>query len=350
MQLAEGWDGTDQTVAKATQLVRESLSDPVVRLTAENIVRKLPERDKSAEIRAISRFVRKNIRYTNEGIETIKTPRLLLDEIRTYGKAVGDCDDHVILWLALHKVIGQKVRIKVVSQRKNKVASHIYGEVYNPDTEQWVADDTIKKNREMGWSVPFEKRTAEKTYGDGMEGFGMPGYQTVSQNGTWHPGGAGRFYVNPQQRPGIREGQLSVGRSLLPSNIQLRGADDLESEGVGFTLPSFGIPKPVITAAVTAPSGVGFDLSALTSAVGPLIEAGGKAAASYAAQKAAQKEAKRAAKEARAEQQRQAIAASSAIPMPGFVSSGSGGDFLKDNWQMLAVGGGLLALFLFMRR
>jgi hypothetical protein len=319
MQLSDGWAGTDQTVAKASELVRDSLSDPVVRTTAENIIRHLPERDKSAEIKAISQFVRKNIRYTNEGIETIKTPRLLLDEIRTYGRAVGDCDDHVILWLALHKVIGQKVRIKVVSQRKNKVASHIFGQVYNPDTEQWISDDTIKKNRNIGWSVPFDKRTAEKTYGDGMEGFGMPGYETFSQNGTWHPGGAGRLYVNPQQRPGIREEQLAVSRSLLPANVQLRGADDLGNEGVGF------------------------DLSSLTSAVGPLIEAGGKAAASYAAQKAAAKDAKRAAKEARAAVQQ------AAIPQAPPYSPG-GGDFLKDNWQMFAVGGGVLALFLFLRR
>jgi hypothetical protein len=350
MQLAEGWDGTDQTVAKATQLVRESLTDPVVRLAAEGIVRNLPERDKSAEIRAVSRFVRKNIRYTNEGVETIKTPRLLLDEIRTHGKAVGDCDDHVILWLALHKVLGQKVRIKVISQRKNKVASHIYGEVYNPDKERWVVDDTIRKNRGIGWSVPPDKRTAEKTYDEGMEGFGMPGYQTVSQNGPWKPGGAGRFYVNPHQRPGIREGQLSVGRSLLPNNVELRGADDLESQGVGFSIPSFSMPKVTVPAAAPAASS-GFDLSSLVSAVGPLVEAGARGYGDYRAQKAAAKAAKKAAKygDVSAPVPQATPPPSVFVPTPGVVPGG-GGDFLKDNWQMLAIGGGVIALLLFMRR
>jgi hypothetical protein len=347
MQLAEGWEGTDQTVAKATELVRDSLSDPVVRLTAENIVRKLPERDKSAEIRAISQFVRKNIRYTNEGIETIKTPRLLLDEIRTHGKAVGDCDDHVILWLALHKVIGQKVRIKVLSQRKNKVASHIYGQVYNPDTDQWISDDTIRKNKNIGWSVPSEKRTAEKTYDGGMEGFGMAGYQTVSQNGTWHPGGAGRLYVNPQQRPGIAEHQLAVGRNLLPDNVELRGAHDLESQGVGWTLPSFSMPKVTTPAPAASP---GLDLSSVVSALGPLVTAGAQGYGEYRAQKKAAKDAKKAAM-----YQGQAVPfavppPSGYVPTPLVVPGAGSGDFLKDNWQMLALGGGILALLFFMRR
>ena len=309
MQLAEGWDGTDQTVAKATELVRASLTDPVVRLTAEGLVRNLPERDKGAEIRAVSRFVRKNIRYTNEGVETIKTPRLLLDEIRTYGKAVGDCDDHVILWLALHKVLGQKVRIRVVSQRRNGVASHIFGEVLGPGG--WITDDTIKKDRKIGWEVPRGKRTADKIYNDGMEGFGMPGYQTFEQSGTWAPGGASRFYVNPQQRPGISQEQLSVGRSLLPANVQLRGADDLGNQGVGF------------------------DLSALTSAIGPIVEAGGKAAAAIVAQKQAAKQAKA---QAKADREAARIAAQASAPPPALPVVGSE-DFLKKNWMLLALGG-----------
>jgi hypothetical protein len=326
MQLADGWAGTDTTVAKATQLVMDSLVDPIVRTTAEDIVRNLPERDKGAEIRAVSRFVRDNIRYTNEGVETIKTPRFLLDEVREKGRAVGDCDDHVILWLALHKVLGQKVRIKVVSQRPDGRATHIFGQVYNPQTKVWITDDTIKKDRKIGWGVPMNKRTAEKTYGDDdqMRGFEMPGYQMFEQSGTWAPGGAGRFYVNPNQRPGIRVGQLSVGRSLIPSHVQVRGADSLGGEGVGQ-----------------------FEF---LSSLGPIIEAGGKAAAAVVAQKQAAKAASKAAKQARADANAASKASSAEFQSQVEYRSPGSEDFLKKNWQMLALGGGVLAIGLYLMR
>lgn len=333
MQLADGWGGTDATVAKATQLVRDSLTDPVVRLTAESLVRHLPERDKGAEIRAVSQFVRGKIRYTNEGVETIKSPRLLLDEIRTYGKAVGDCDDHVILWLALHKVLGQKVRIRVVSQRDDGVATHIFGEVYDPHQNRWITDDTIKKDRKIGWEVPREKRTADKIYNDGMGDHGMPGYQTVSQSGTWHPGGAGRFYVNPQQRPGISVHQLALGRNLLPRNIQLRGASDLEDQGVGATITA-SLPQTTVPAA-----GAQDGFASILSSIGPLIQS---AAKGYGEYKAAKKAAKAGDK---------AMTAVPQAPPPTYYAPAPrAGGFIQENWQMLALAGGALALILAMRR
>ena len=161
--LADGWRGTDQTIRKINSMVNQSLLDPVVVTTAQNLVRPLPERDKDAEIERISNYVRSHIRYTNESVETLKTPRLMLDEIRKYGRAVGDCDDHVLLWAALHKAVGNPVRFKVVSQRQDGVANHIYGEVYSP-TRGWVADDLIVKNQPLGWSIPAREVTQSKTY------------------------------------------------------------------------------------------------------------------------------------------------------------------------------------------
>lgn len=287
-QLSDGWDGTDETVDKIISMVADSLTDPVVRLTAENIVRDVPERDKTAEIEKVSRFVRNRIRYTNEGVETLKTPRFMLDEMRAKGKAVGDCDDHLMLWMAMHKVLGQKVRIKVVSQRKDGRASHIYGEVFNPDTKRWIADDTIKKDRRIGWSVPKEKRTAEKTYGEGgdafhLRGTDMAGYSTFSQNGTWHPGGAARLLMNTRQRPGIGECQLAVGKSLLPSHVRIRGANSLDNEGMGIDFSGFssGVAKGALAAAekVAAPpaSDIG---TGITNALSSLIPATAEAIAS----------------------------------------------------------------------
>ena len=167
VQLSRGWSGTNQTVEKIRQMVDESLTDPVVVLTAQNLIRHLPERDTDGEIQAVSNFVRRNIRYTHESIETLKSPRVLIDEIKRYGKAVGDCDDHVILWAALHKSLGNRVRFKVISQRRDKLANHIFAEVYSPK-RGWITDDTIVKNQPLGWKVPGKQITLEKTYLAGL--------------------------------------------------------------------------------------------------------------------------------------------------------------------------------------
>ena len=161
-QLADGWSGTDATVRTISRLVNESLTDPKVRLLAEHIVRRLPERDKDAEIRAISDYVRRHIRYTSEAVETIKTPRVMVDEIQRYGKAVGDCDDHLTLWLALHRIVGTKADIQVISQRPDGIANHIYGRVWNG--HRWIADDTIMKKNPLGWEAPADRVTKRKSY------------------------------------------------------------------------------------------------------------------------------------------------------------------------------------------
>jgi hypothetical protein len=157
----------------------------------------------------------------------------------------------------------------------------------------------------------------------------MPGYQTVSQSGAWHPGGAGRLYVNPQQRPGIREGQLSVGRNLLPP-VEIRSAANLDNQGVGII--------PLIAAAV-----------GLVGAVAvPLIQ-----------KKAAAKKAKKAKKKMKAEEARLAkqeaeeLAAAQglvAAPVSGssLVAGRVGGGI---NWTPLLIGGGaILAAWFFLGR
>lgn len=162
VQLADGWPGTNTTVAIIARLVGEAQEDPVVRQTAENIVRGVDEYNKPAEIRAISNFVRRHVRYTNEGIETTKTPRVLVDEIAKYGRAIGDCDDMVTLWLALQRMVGTKCRLRVISQRQDGLANHIFGQAW--DGRRWISDDTIRKDKPIGWRVPGRLTTREEVY------------------------------------------------------------------------------------------------------------------------------------------------------------------------------------------
>jgi hypothetical protein len=109
----------------------------------------------------------------------------MIDEIREKGKAVGDCDDHVILWAALHKVLGNPVRFRVISQRPDQYANHIYGEVYIP-RHGWVADELIVKDRPLGWKIPAGEITKSVVF---LGALNLGGY-AMSDMDEIFPGGA----------------------------------------------------------------------------------------------------------------------------------------------------------------
>lgn len=290
IDLPPGWAGTDLTVGYINKLILDGLKDPNIVLFAQGLVRWLPERDKGAEIRAVSDFVRKNIRYTNEGIETLKTPGVLLAEYKRYGKATGDCDDHVILWMTLHRALGNPTRVQVVSQRKNGIASHVYAEVLNKQTGKWVTDDTIVKSKPLGWKAPSNGLTKKKTY-DGLGGLSaMKLTDTVRDefNLGDHVGGARQCrggYV-----PGMEH--YAVRQDTVPSALRIRGrrgmaitVDDGTNEGLGFSLMLPTAPAP--TEGGTTGTSKSFDW-------GSLITTGiSTAGAIYAQRQAAKAEKKR---------------------------------------------------------
>lgn len=257
IQLSDGWAGTDQTVRTIERLADEALTDPIVVETAHDIVRHLPERDKRAEIRAVSMWVRRHVRYTNESVETIKTPRYLLTEIRKHGRGTGDCDDHVLLCAALHRVLGNKVRFRVISQRADGIASHIYMEIF--DGRGWVPDDLIVKNKPVGWEIPAHRVTNQKTYG-GMGGLDMgdPG-----RNQRRRSGGSSAV-VDVAAPPGV-SARWQVN-STVADDWGMKPASALHVREDG-SLCGIGQEG--------APAGGGF-LTSITSAAAPLASVGKK--------------------------------------------------------------------------
>lgn len=236
-EIGSGWTGTDETVREIERLVEDAILDPVVVETAHNIVRNVPERDKMGEARAISEWVRSHVRYTNERVETIKTPRYMIDEIAQYGKAVGDCDDHVTLWAALHSVVGNPVRFRVISQRPDRIANHIYGEVYV--NGRWVPDELIVKNRPLGWSIPRGEVTKDRVY-----------YSGVSAMDT--PVVGGGFKVPSEAFFGSRNGMVRVDPQaaqsyhVLDSRGGMRFSSGSGVEGMGI-LPAIAAAAPALT-------------------------------------------------------------------------------------------------------
>ena len=193
-EIPGGFAGTDATVETMAQLIQDSLTDPVVVQTARNIVRSVEERDKDAEALAVREWILAHFRYVNEGVETISTPRVMLDEIRKYGAFSGDCDDVVVLGGALQRALGHEVRIRVISQRPDKYFSHVFYEYLSPK-KGWVGQDLIMRKKPFGWEPTVF--TNEKTYDSlGCCGMGDNMDSLFSQMIPANP-----FSTNPASNP-----------------------------------------------------------------------------------------------------------------------------------------------------
>lgn len=91
--------------------------------------------------------------------EMIQSPDVLITESRELGHALGDCDDYVSLLAACYHAAGVPVRLRVVSQREDQEADHIYVEVNAPFTRRLLTSPS-----------PDEWLTADPTAPDPVTG------------------------------------------------------------------------------------------------------------------------------------------------------------------------------------
>lgn len=144
--LPDGPDGVAMTLAAMRKSVKQSKTNPDIRLLAESIIGNVPAKDYKAEATAIHDFVHNNIRYTmdiNE-IETVKTPELILQT------GQGDCDDMAALSAALLESIGHPARFVAVGFN-TKGFTHVY--VETKIGNKWLASDCTENNG-FGWFPP----------------------------------------------------------------------------------------------------------------------------------------------------------------------------------------------------
>lgn len=110
--LSFGDAGTAQTVAAMRKLVNDSLTDPVVVQTGRSIAAACLPRAIDCQIRGIYDYMREHFMFVRDpgGVETLSTPRFMLDSIATRVYTQGDCDEAAILSAALGKSIGIRAR------------------------------------------------------------------------------------------------------------------------------------------------------------------------------------------------------------------------------------------------
>ncbi|HZR27893.1 MAG TPA: transglutaminase-like domain-containing protein [Terriglobales bacterium] len=168
--LRDGDSGIKRTIEYMEALVlgNEGAANLEVRRTAIDITRNVASRNYIGEIDAIQQWVLQNIKFRGEYKETIQTPLVTL-KLRA-----GDCDDHAQLVAALLMSIGHKTRFKTVAadrQAPNDF-SHVFTEVQNPRTQEWIPIETTVAGVRAGWAPPnIYRAQAWRTMGP-MQGLG----------------------------------------------------------------------------------------------------------------------------------------------------------------------------------
>lgn len=158
--ISVGDPGVEQTLRQMRRLVLASSRDPSVIGWAQDVVRFLPERDPDAAANAFLRWVRSNVRYTEDpvAVEVVKTPEAMLRELAEKGRIAGDCDDQVTLLAAGLNAAGVETEFVVVAADPNYPDySHVLVQ-YASDRRGWVTMDPIVRGTGPGWFPPSHSR------------------------------------------------------------------------------------------------------------------------------------------------------------------------------------------------
>lgn len=163
----------DERLAAIAKKANEGKTDPRVIAWARKELSKkcragwngeqwcVPEKDTLAEIDAIYKALRRDIRYTSDvhGIDTYAHPK------RTLELGGGDCDEYSATACAALMAVGIPCRFKVIRTKDSPTWNHIYVEAgtskQNPT--KWIALDASVAAK-PGWEAPKSMVAETKIY------------------------------------------------------------------------------------------------------------------------------------------------------------------------------------------
>ncbi len=142
--IPSGDAGVAATLKIMVDMVLEYRANPVVRVTAQTLVKDCPSRDSVCQITALQAFVRDQIKYLPDvrDVETIQTPDY------TLRMGSGDCDDHSVLMACFCESVGKQSRFLAIGVR-GEGFSHVSSQVLLGT--RWVNLETIIPTLKAPW-------------------------------------------------------------------------------------------------------------------------------------------------------------------------------------------------------
>jgi hypothetical protein len=126
-EVPDGVDGSIATLHRMAEIIREP--DPAIDALVDAL--SIQNDDPLEIVRVLFEWVRSKMLYTpdmNTGIvvEEIRMPGYLLMEIFSLGRALGDCDDYVVLYGSILYRLGFPVTLEAVSTHDDQMFDHVY--------------------------------------------------------------------------------------------------------------------------------------------------------------------------------------------------------------------------------
>jgi transglutaminase-like putative cysteine protease len=156
-KLSKGGDNAIIATIRAMQALvygRGGVKSPDVRVAALEAVKGV-ERGQ-AEIESVFNWVKEHIEFRGEHAETLQEPRVTLQ------LGAGDCDDHAMLVSALAASLGFRTRFRTVATPSSpEDFSHVFAEIEDKKTGQWIPVDSTVGSSYAGWAPPNATRSQD---------------------------------------------------------------------------------------------------------------------------------------------------------------------------------------------
>jgi hypothetical protein len=231
--LSGGTKGVDETVGMMVDMAlgQYGAKSAKIRALAVNILNAAAVGDKDyyGMAKAIHQWVRDEIRYIKDpvGQETLSYPEEL-----AFNTKAGDCDDKVILEIALLGSLGIRAYPVVIGVRPGHF-SHVYLNIVIPEggrpgthAGEHIPADPIMREWPLGQEAPAHKITQKKTYEDlsGLGNMTLGAYQT----GPSYLDRRNESSVEPALHAALVD-TASRGEILNAPKVQEQNTDELDA-------------------------------------------------------------------------------------------------------------------------
>jgi transglutaminase-like putative cysteine protease len=161
VQTSLGDAGVDQKVDLIYKLVKESDYHPIVRDSAEEIIRNIPPQKEYQQVKAVYDFIHEYTDYQRDiaSTEMFQASWRVLEKIQKGLRPRLDCDDMTILGMSILRSIGYETRAGVSSTTSipERDFNHIWFQVYLATKDEWIVFDATKKTRPLGQTPEFKR-------------------------------------------------------------------------------------------------------------------------------------------------------------------------------------------------
>jgi len=120
----------------ARQIMKYVATTPIevgtfIRRFTERLLNKDIKAHTKSDLIELGKKLKNYIRYTQDyyGVETLKNPMGIIEDLSKYGYLIGDCDDITLFGNLCLSSIGYKVGCKIIEQCNDGYFSHIYSVV-----------------------------------------------------------------------------------------------------------------------------------------------------------------------------------------------------------------------------